>query len=127
MPRILVADDNRVTAMMVAHLLREAGHEVLSARDGDEALRLAARERPDLLVLDVLMPELDGFEVVRRLREDPALEPIPVILLTGKSQQQDLELGLAAGADEYLVKPFRPVQLLKHVDRLIGAARAGRR
>ncbi|MGH7265254.1 MAG: response regulator transcription factor, partial [Candidatus Rokuibacteriota bacterium] len=106
MARILLADDERHIGDMVTFKLTNGGHHVLRAHDGEEALRLAATERPDLLILDVMMPVLDGFQVLRQLKADPALAPIPVIMLTARGRESDVLTGLSGGAVDYVVKPF---------------------
>lgn len=120
---ILVADNDEDILTLVAFRLERLGHEVLLARDGAEALERAQRELPDLCVLDVMMPRLTGYEVTRRLRRDPATRAIPVILLTARVQEADVEHGLQAGADAYVRKPFSPKELREQVDALLAARR----
>jgi DNA-binding response OmpR family regulator len=93
---------------------------VLQARDGEEALDLARTSRPDLAVLDVMMPKMDGFEVTRRLREDDATTRIPIILLTARTQEADVQRGFDAGADDYIRKPFSPQELRARVQAILG-------
>jgi DNA-binding response OmpR family regulator len=93
---------------------------VATARDGLEAVRLAGELAPSLAVLDVMMPSLNGFEVTRRLREDPATREIPVILLTARAQESDVQEGFAAGADDYIRKPFSPRELSARVQAVLG-------
>jgi two-component system alkaline phosphatase synthesis response regulator PhoP len=116
MARILLAEDEKQIGDMVAFKLSNSGHQVLRARDGEEALRLATAERPDLILLDVMMPVLNGFEVLRRLKGDPALATTPVIMLTAKGRERDVLGGLSAGAVDYIVKPFSLKELTARID-----------
>lgn len=116
MARILLAEDERHIGDMVAFKLANAGHQVLRARNGEEVLPLAAAERPELILLDVMMPALDGFEVLRRLKQDPALRGIPVIMLTARGRERDVLAGLGGGAADYVVKPFSLKQLSTRID-----------
>lgn len=115
-PLVLVADDDDDIRALVTHRLERAGYHVLAARDGQEALELAAANELALAVLDVGMPKADGLEVTERLRADERTRELPVILLTALAQEADMQRGLAAGADEYLVKPFRPQELQERVE-----------
>ena len=116
MARILLADDEQQVRDMVAFKLKATGHQVVGARDGGEALALAAAEIPELIILDVMMPVLDGFEVLRRLKADPALQAIPVIILSAKGRDQDVLMGLRDGAVDYIVKPFSLKELTARVE-----------
>ena len=116
MAKSLLAEDEKQIGDMVAFKLTNSGHEVVRARDGEEALALAAAQRPDLIILDVMMPALNGFEVLRRLKADPALAPTPVIMLTAKGRERDVLTGLAAGAADYVVKPFSLKELTARID-----------
>ena len=117
---ILVADDDRDILDLLAFRLERAGYEVVSASDGEEALRLAVDRKPDLAVLDVMMPKLDGYEVTRRMRADESTKRIPVILLTARVQEHDVARGFEVGADEYMKKPFSPAELRARVQAIIG-------
>ncbi len=108
MARVLVADDGRSVRQTLVHILVGAGYDVLEAEDGRTALDAACRERPDVVLLDVRMPGLDGFEVLRHLRDDPATESLPVILLTGVSPAKGELSGLKLGVQHYITKPFDP-------------------
>lgn len=119
-PLILVADDDEDILELVRYRLRAAGYEVATASDGREALRLVRELRPDLAILDVMMAFLDGYEVTRELRKDEALEAIPVILLTARVQDDDVQRGFAAGADDYVKKPFSPQELRARVQSILG-------
>jgi DNA-binding response OmpR family regulator len=119
-PLVLAADDDEDILDLVAFRLERSGYTVLVARDGEEALKLAAKELPDLAVLDVMMPKVDGFEVTRRLRADEATSRMPIILLTARSQDADVQQGFDAGADDYLRKPFSPDELRARVQAILG-------
>jgi DNA-binding response OmpR family regulator len=116
---VLVADDDEDIRSLVRYRLVANGFEVVTAVNGEEALRLAAERSPDLAILDVMMPRLDGFEVTRRLRADEATRTIPVILLTSRAQEADVTQGFAAGADDYLRKPFSPQELGMRVQAVL--------
>ncbi len=117
---VLVADDDPDVLELVAFRLGRAGYRTLTARDGREALEIAERERPDLSVLDVAMPELDGLEVTRRIRGAEGPGRMPIILLTALSQERDVRAGIVAGADAYIRKPFSHRELRARVDAMIG-------
>jgi len=112
---ILVVDDDQDIARFVEMNLALEGFEVSVAHDGEQALRLIAQRRPDLVVLDVMMPAMDGIEVTRRLRADSMTSALPVIMLTAKGQTVDKVIGLSTGADDYLVKPFDTLELVARV------------
>lgn len=117
---ILVADDSMTILAMVSSRLERAGFDVVTATRGDEALRLAEEVKPRMALLDVEMPGLDGMEVTRRVRANPALANTLIVLLTARTRPEDVEAGMAAGADAYLTKPFSPQELEAAVDRLLG-------
>ena len=120
--RVLICDDDELLLDLVQYRLSNRGYEVVLARDGREALDLAARVAPNAIVLDAMMPGMDGYEVLRRLREDAALLKIPVIMLTARKQENDILTALELGADEYMVKPFIPEELVARLSRLIEGA-----
>jgi two-component system response regulator VicR len=122
--KIMLADDDAGMQTLVGHIVRETGHEFLCAGDGEEAIELYEREKPDLLILDVMMPRLNGFEVTSRLREKRAA--VPIILLTAKGDIVDKSIGFSAGADDYLVKPFIPQELQLRIEALLRRGRKGR-
>lgn len=126
MPHVLVVDDDPVVADLVAFRLRRLGLEVTVETDGESGLAAVRRLRPDLVVLDWLMPRLDGLEVCRALRADadPALARTPVLLLTAKSQEPDLERGFAAGATDFIAKPFSTRELVSRVTAALPAVPA---
>ncbi len=115
---VLVVDDEPTIVEVVGRYLERAGYETLGAVDGPEALRLAELRRPDLIVLDVMLPGLDGIEVMRRLHERDG-RPVPVILLTARGEESDRLVGLRRGADDYVVKPFSPAELVARVDAVL--------
>jgi DNA-binding response OmpR family regulator len=119
-PIVLAADDDEDILELIAFRLEHSGYTVLQARDGQEALDLARTAKPDLAVLDVMMPKLDGFEVTRRLREDHSTTRIPIILLTARTQEADVQRGFDAGADDYIRKPFSPQELRARVQAILG-------
>jgi DNA-binding response OmpR family regulator len=119
-PVVLAADDDPDLLALVVFRLERSGYTVIQARDGQEALDLARAEKPDLAVLDVMMPKLDGFEVTRRLREDEATSRMPIILLTARAQDADVQRGFDAGADDYIRKPFSPQELRARVQAILG-------
>jgi DNA-binding response OmpR family regulator len=126
MPHVLVVDDDPVVADLVAFRLQRLGLEVTVESDGESGLAAARRLRPDLVVLDWLMPRMDGLEVCRALRADadPALARTPVLLLTAKSQDPDLERGFAAGATDFTAKPFSTRELVSRVTAALPAVPA---
>jgi len=119
-PLVLVADDDPDILDLVRYRLERSGYQVATATDGAEAVRLAGELAPALAVLDVMMPSLDGLEATRRLRNDPATAEIPVILLTAKAQDADVQEGFLAGADDYIRKPFSPRELSARVQAVLG-------
>jgi DNA-binding response OmpR family regulator len=119
-PVILAADDDEDILELVTFRLERSGYTVLQARDGEEAFRLAREKQPDLAVLDVMMPKMDGFELTRRLRAEETTSRIPIILLTARAQDADLQQGFDAGADDYIRKPFSPQELRARVQSILG-------
>jgi DNA-binding response OmpR family regulator len=119
-PLVLAADDDEDILGMVAFRLELDGYTVVQAHDGEEALELALSERPDLAVLDVMMPKLDGFELTRRLRAEEATRRMPIILLTARAQDADVQQGFELGADDYIRKPFSPDELRARVQSILG-------
>ena len=119
-PLVLVAEDDGDILALVAYRLERAGYDVITATNGEDAANLAAAERPDLAVLDVMMPRLDGYAVTRRIRADERTATMPVILLTARVQEADVARGFEAGADDYIKKPFSPQQLHARVQAALG-------
>jgi DNA-binding response OmpR family regulator len=124
--RILVIDDEPDVLLLCRVNLEYEGHQVLEASSGEEGLRLAVAHRPDLIVLDVMLPEKDGFSVLRRLRELDRIAEVPVIFLTAKAQDDDQIRGFLAGAAEYVTKPFSPLALNQAVSRIAAMSPAER-
>ncbi len=119
MHRILIVEDERDIADLIGFNLQRAGYEVLKAYDGIEGTAMAMRERPDLILLDLMLPGRDGFSVFRELKRDPRTVSTPVIMLTAKAQTEDRIQGLEAGADDYLTKPFSPKELMLRVHSIL--------
>lgn len=117
---ILLADDSITTLTMVSARLQRMGYDVVTATRGDEALTLALERRPHLIVLDIDMPGLGGIEVSQRLRNAPSFAGVPIILLTSHAEQEYIQAGVDAGANDYIVKPFSPQELATRVDDLLG-------
>ncbi|MBO3737027.1 response regulator transcription factor [Actinoplanes flavus] len=122
MTTVLVADDDADIRELVAFKLEQAGLEVLTVGDGQAAVDTARARRPTLAVLDVSMPGLSGIDVCRKLRSDPATAGTLIIMLTARVQEQDVEGGLGAGADDYLTKPFSPRELVSRIQELLARA-----
>ncbi|MRS12595.1 MAG: response regulator [Actinobacteria bacterium] len=116
---ILVADDNQQIRMLVKAALRSLGHELVEAEDGEQALEQAIASPPDLILLDVTMPHLDGWEVLHFLRKRPETADVRVMMLTTAAQKVDLERGASLGCNDYLIKPFSPSDLRTHVERML--------
>jgi two-component system phosphate regulon response regulator PhoB len=119
MAKILVVDDEPDALELVSFNLKSAGYEVVTADNGSEALKKARQHVPDLILLDVMLPEVDGLEVCKLLRRDPATAPIPIIMLTAKAGEIDRVLGLELGAEDYVTKPFSPRELVLRVKNLL--------
>ena len=119
MAKILVVDDSKTARTMLEKLLRERGHECVEATDGEEGYAVAKNRHPDLVLLDVVMGEHDGFRACRRLKRDPATKNIPVIMVTCKTGDSDEMWGRKMGADDFLRKPVSPEVLLETVNRFV--------
>ena len=117
--RILIADDEPNIVTSLEFLMRKCDYEVCVARDGDEALEMVERFRPDLVLLDVMMPRKSGFEVCRRIRENPGLHPIRIVMLSARGRDVEIDKGLALGADAYVTKPFSTRELVAKVRALL--------
>jgi DNA-binding response OmpR family regulator len=118
-PKVLICDDDKLLLELIEYRLEAKGYEVVRAADGDEALSVLAKERPNLVVLDAMMPKTDGFEVLARIKGDPSLAETPVIMLTARKGEKDIVFALEKGADDYLVKPFIPEELMARLSRLL--------
>jgi two-component system response regulator MtrA len=117
---VLVADDDEDILVLIRTVLERAGYEVVATRDGAAAVAAALERRPDLAVLDVAMPELDGLEVLRRLRAEEVMKDLPVLLLSARVQEDDVQSGFDTGANGYVQKPFSPRELCERVAQLLG-------
>ncbi len=117
--KILIVDDEVYILHILDFSLGAEGYEVITAADGEEALEKARTEKPDLVVLDVMMPKVDGFEACRRLKNDPETREMPVILLTAKGREVDRKMGIEVGADDYMVKPFSPSKLIQKIESFL--------
>lgn len=117
--KILIADDEEDIKIVVQLYLESKGYEIVTAFDGLDAVDKAKSEMPDLILLDIMMPIIDGFEVCRRLKADPATAHIPVVMLSAASQTESKKRGLSAGAADYIVKPFEPEHLHKILSGLL--------
>lgn len=118
MRTLLIADDEDGIRRLVRMTLESDNYQILEASDGDEAISLAREYRPELILLDVMMPRRSGLEVCRLLKDDPATSEITIFMLTARTQDSDLREGRAAGCDGYFVKPFSPVALMRQVDEI---------
>lgn len=117
--KILIADDNRQIRMLVSAALRSSGYELIEAEDGEAAIESAVANHPDLILLDVTMPKLNGFEVLHFLRKRTDTDAVPIVMLTTSAQQTDLDRGRAEGANAYITKPFEPAELRRTVERAL--------
>ena len=117
--RILVVDDEAQLVEMVVMRLEASGYEVITAHDGQEGLDKARQENPNLIILDLMLPKLDGYKVCRMLKFDEKYKNIPIILFSARAQEQDRQLGMQVGADAYITKPFEPKVLLEKIEELI--------
>ncbi len=119
MAKIVIAEDEPDIRELIAFTLRFAGHEVVTGSNGEEGYELAKKEKPDLVMLDVRMPKMTGYEACKRIKSEPDLAEIPVIFLSAKGQESEIEQGISAGAEEYLLKPFAPDQLTDRVKTVL--------
>jgi pilus assembly protein CpaE len=117
--KILIVDDDLETLRLVGLMLQRQGYQIISARNGAEGIHQAANDHPDLIVLDVMMPDMDGYQVAQVLREQPDTAVIPILMFTAKSQVDDKVAGYEAGADDYLTKPVHPAELIAHIKALL--------
>lgn len=120
MTSILVAEDEPQTAQLIEFKLKQQGYAVTIVSNGEQALKMLSVNPPSLLILDGMMPVMDGFEVLRRVREDQNTRSIPVIMLTAKSREKDVVTGLELGASDYIIKPFSPAELVARVKKVLG-------
>jgi len=120
--KILVVDDEIYIVHILDFSLGMEGYEVVTALDGEQALEKLKQEKPDLIVLDIMMPKLDGYEVCKAIKSDPETRQIPVILLSAKGRNVDQKMGFDVGADDYITKPFSPRKLVERINQLLGQA-----
>ena len=118
-PRILIADDDPISLIFTKNLLEDRGYEVVTAEDGEGALETIRRVKPDLFVTDVLMPYRNGLEIIREMKNDPALWHIPVLVVSMKDREMDIVQGLEQGADDYIVKPVNALELAARVKKIL--------
>ena len=123
MARIVVADDDEDIRELVVFKLRQSGHDVVAVGDGAAAVAACQEERPALVLLDVMMPGMSGLDAARALRADDTMAGVPIIMLTARAQEPDIEQGFDAGADDYIVKPFSPRELASRVAAVLARAR----
>lgn len=119
MAKILIAEDERDIRDLVAFTLRFAGHEVVAASNGEEAVQMAPDANPDLILMDVRMPRMTGYEACRAIKTNPKLKDIPIVFLSAKGQESEIQTGLEVGAEEYILKPFAPDQLTDRVKAIL--------
>lgn len=117
--KILVVDDEQDLVKLIRYHLEKDGYKVISACSGDDALFLTRKERPELIILDLMLPGIDGLEVCRKLKADPALAPTAIIMLTAKGEETDITMGLKLGADDYMTKPFSPKELIARAQAVL--------
>src|SRR5512140_759641 len=117
--KILIVDDDVDTLRLVGLMLQRQGYQITAATNGEQGLEKAFQERPDVILLDVMMPDMDGYEVTRRLRKNPVTATTPILLFTAKTQLDDKVAGFEAGADDYLTKPTHPAELQAHIKALL--------
>jgi DNA-binding response OmpR family regulator len=122
MSTVLIADDDPDILALVTFKVKQAGYTLITATDGAAALAAARETTPDLVILDVSMPRMSGLEVCRELRADQATKRVPVLLLTARAQEADIEAGFDVGADDYVVKPFSPRELVARITAILGPA-----
>lgn len=120
---LLIIDDDTETLRLISLMLQRQGYQTMTATNGFEGLSLAQKNLPDLIILDIMMPDIDGYTVAKKLKENPDTDSIPILIFTAKSQMDDMLAGFEAGADDYLVKPIHPVELVEHVKNLLGGER----
>ncbi len=125
MTKILVAEDEKDIRELIAFTLRFAEYEVVLASNGAEAVEMARAERPTLILMDVRMPRLTGYDACRQLKEDPQTRDIPIVFLSAKGQEAEIQQGLASGAEQYILKPFAPDDLIRQVKDILKKAGVG--
>jgi DNA-binding response OmpR family regulator len=119
MAKVVIAEDEPDIRDLIRFTLQFAGYEVFAGNNGEEGYELTKREKPDIVLMDVRMPKMTGYEACRKIKADPELKGIPVIFLSAKGQEAEIQSGLDAGADEYLLKPFAPDQLTERIREIL--------
>ncbi len=122
--RILIVEDEPDIMELVKVTLSEDDYQIMEAKDGEVGFRLAVNERPDLILLDIMLPKMDGYEVCRRLKSDPTTATMPVLMLTAFGQKREIEEGFKVKADDYIVKPFEPLKLRERVRKFLDTAQS---
>ena len=122
MKKILIVDDEEKVRRLIETTLSIGDFQIFQAKNGEEALKIAQEEKPALILLDIMMPGMDGFEVCKRLKSNSETKSSYIIMLTAKGQKQDIEKGYTVGADDYFVKPFSPMELLNKVEQVLGGS-----
>ena len=122
--KILVVDDEPTIVRLMEFILARQGHEMIVAVNGEEALQKIAAHQPDLVLLDIMMPRIDGYEVAQRVRADPKTASLPIIMLSAKAQDEDIRRGVEVGVDEYVTKPFTPDHLVQVVSEYLSRIKA---
>jgi len=117
--KILIIDDDPIATRLMEYTLKQCGYKVLAAQSGQEGMSMAQKEEPDLIILNVMLPGIDGFEVCHRLRSGPQTAHLPILILSGKAQQEDIATGFKMGADDYLTKPAAPSEIISRVENLL--------
>ena len=119
--KILLVDDSTTTLMMEKMVLSRGEYDLVTAKDGEEAVATAAREQPDLILLDIVMPRMDGFEACRRLRESEKTQDIPIIMVTTRGEAENIEHGYELGCNDYVTKPINTLELTTKIESLLGS------
>jgi len=119
--KILLVDDSETILQMEQMMLKQDGYELVTARDGEEGVAKALEVKPDLILMDVLMPKMDGFEAVRRLRQRAETKSIPIVMVTTEAEMASMETGYVSGCSDYIIKPLDRVELVTKVESLLGA------
>ncbi len=121
--KIVLAEDEPQIARLIEFKLKKEGYQVIWKENGKEALEAIKEDKPDLILLDIMMPVMGGYEVLRHIKKDEGLKDIPVIMLTARAQEKDVVKGIDLGAEDYITKPFHPAELLARVRRILGKPR----